>query len=134
MVFILHFDQHPGSTVGHPGLRVTALILSKNFESHWHIICPQTFSPKSQIAVPLDMWKLYLYLKSLGFLVQLWNMHDRNYFIFVSSPLKLGVHTLLGRTFCYPRFLHKNEQTNSFLVLLGKKPELVRSFFGRIRG
>ena len=31
--------------------------------------------------------------------------------------------------FGYPRILPKNKRTNSFLVLLGKKTELVRSFF-----
>ena len=38
------------------------------------------------------------------------------------------------RTFCYPRILPKNEQNNSIVVLLGKKTEFVRSFFGRIVG
>jgi hypothetical protein len=34
----------------------------------------------------------------------------------------------------YPRILPKNERTNLFLVLLGKKTEFVCLFFGRIRG
>ena len=46
--YILHFDQHPGFTVGHPGLRVMAFIFSRNIASHWHIIFPQKFCPNSR--------------------------------------------------------------------------------------
>ena len=32
------------------------------------------------------------------------------------------------------KFFQKKEHANPFLLLLGKKPELICSFFGRIRG
>ena len=34
-----------------------------------------------------------------------------------------------GKMHAYPRILPKNERTNSFLVLLSKKTEFIRSFF-----
>ena len=46
----------------------------------------------------------------------------RFFSFFFARQLDRNYSVNIERTFCYPRILPKNEQNNSSIVLLGKKP------------
>ena len=106
---LVHFHMHTFYSIGRSRLKIEIAFGWNYFQGCWNVWDMGKLSPPSYNRI------FTFYCHSSSKIVSLKVRWFRN-------------------NFWYPRILPKNERTNSFLVLLGKKTEFVRSFFGRIRG